>query len=142
MKKALENTGKLVEFAPKVGGVFSLSELSSLFDISSRHRSCIPQAYRHRKSVLGELRGPLSGKRIHWRGKPLLRSVVRKNVFWDNVAQKRSAYSRCGKGCSRYTLFLPAQENFLFQYFSGYKFFGAVRRKSGGLSGKVRQPEV
>lgn len=36
MKKALENTGKLVEFAPKVGGVFSLSELSSLFDISSQ----------------------------------------------------------------------------------------------------------
>ena len=36
MKNALENTGKLVEFAPKVGGVFSLSELSSLFDISSQ----------------------------------------------------------------------------------------------------------
>ena len=34
MKNALENAGKLVEFAPKVGGVFSLSELSSLFDIS------------------------------------------------------------------------------------------------------------
>ena len=36
MKNAMENTGKLVEFAPKVGGVFSLSELSSLFDISSQ----------------------------------------------------------------------------------------------------------
>ena len=36
MKKAMENTGRLVEFAPKVGGVFSLSELSSLFDISSQ----------------------------------------------------------------------------------------------------------
>ena len=32
----LENTQKLLEFAPKVGGVFSLSELSSLFDISSQ----------------------------------------------------------------------------------------------------------
>ena len=36
MKKAVENTQKLVDFAPKVGGVFSLSELSSLFDISSQ----------------------------------------------------------------------------------------------------------
>lgn len=36
MKKMLENTQKLLEFAPKVGGVFSLSELSSLFDISSQ----------------------------------------------------------------------------------------------------------
>jgi len=35
MKKALENTSWLADFAPKVGGVFSLSELSSLFDISS-----------------------------------------------------------------------------------------------------------
>ena len=32
----LENAQKLLEFAPKIGGVFSLSELSSLFDISSR----------------------------------------------------------------------------------------------------------
>ncbi len=36
MKKTLENAQKLFEFAPKVGGVFSLSELSSLFDISSQ----------------------------------------------------------------------------------------------------------
>ena len=36
MKKALENTSRLADFAPKVGGVFSLSELSSLFDISNR----------------------------------------------------------------------------------------------------------
>ena len=36
MKNTLENTGKLADFAPKVGGVFSLSELSSLFDISNR----------------------------------------------------------------------------------------------------------
>ena len=36
MKKMLENAQKLLEFAPKIGGVFSLSELSSLFDISSQ----------------------------------------------------------------------------------------------------------
>ena len=36
MKFALENTEKLTNFAPKVGGVFSLSELSSLFNISNR----------------------------------------------------------------------------------------------------------
>lgn len=36
MKNAVENTGKLADFAPRVGGVFSLSELSSLFDISSQ----------------------------------------------------------------------------------------------------------
>ena len=36
MKKTLENAQKLLEFAPKVGGVFSLSELSSLFNISSQ----------------------------------------------------------------------------------------------------------
>ena len=36
MKKTLENAQKLLEFAPKVGGVFSLSELSALFDISSQ----------------------------------------------------------------------------------------------------------
>lgn len=32
----LEKAQKLLEFAPKIGGVFSLSELSSLFDISSQ----------------------------------------------------------------------------------------------------------
>lgn len=36
MKKMLEKAQKLLEFAPKIGGVFSLSELSSLFDISSQ----------------------------------------------------------------------------------------------------------
>ena len=36
MKFALENTEKLTNFAPEVGGVFSLSELSSLFNISNR----------------------------------------------------------------------------------------------------------
>ena len=36
MKKMLENAQELLEFAPKIGGVFSLSELSSLFDISSQ----------------------------------------------------------------------------------------------------------
>ena len=36
MKKMLENAQKLLEFAPKIGGVFSLSELRSLFDISSQ----------------------------------------------------------------------------------------------------------
>ena len=36
MKKMLENAQKLLEFAPKIGGVFSLSELSSLFEISSQ----------------------------------------------------------------------------------------------------------
>jgi len=36
MKNALENTEKLLEFAPKVGGVFSLSELSSLFNVSNQ----------------------------------------------------------------------------------------------------------
>ena len=36
MKNAMENTQKLADFAPKVGGVFSLSELSALFDISSK----------------------------------------------------------------------------------------------------------
>ena len=36
MMKMLENAQKLLEFAPKVGGVFSLSELSSLFDMASQ----------------------------------------------------------------------------------------------------------
>lgn len=36
MKKTLGHAQKLLEFAPKIGGVFSLSELSSLFDISSQ----------------------------------------------------------------------------------------------------------
>ena len=36
MKNPLENTDKLIDFAPKVGGVFSLLDLSSLFDNSSR----------------------------------------------------------------------------------------------------------
>lgn len=36
MKKALENTSRLADFSPEVGGVFSLSELSSLFNISNR----------------------------------------------------------------------------------------------------------
>ena len=36
MKKMLEKAQKFLEFAPKIGGVFSLSELSSLFDISSQ----------------------------------------------------------------------------------------------------------
>ena len=36
MKNSMENTQKLADFAPEVGGVFSLSELSSLFDISSQ----------------------------------------------------------------------------------------------------------
>ena len=36
MKTTLENAQKLLEFAPKIGGVFSLSELSSLFNISSQ----------------------------------------------------------------------------------------------------------
>ena len=36
MKKMLGHAQKLLEFAPKIGGVFSLSELSSLFDISSQ----------------------------------------------------------------------------------------------------------
>jgi predicted transcriptional regulator of viral defense system len=36
MKFSIENTGRLLEFAPKVGGVFSLAELSALFDVSSQ----------------------------------------------------------------------------------------------------------
>jgi predicted transcriptional regulator of viral defense system len=38
MKNAMENTQRLADFAPKVGGVFSLSELGALFDISSQQR--------------------------------------------------------------------------------------------------------
>ena len=36
MKNAVENTQKLADFAPKVGGVFSLLELGALFDISNQ----------------------------------------------------------------------------------------------------------
>lgn len=36
MKNLIKNTQKLLEFAPNVGGVYSLSELSSLFNISSQ----------------------------------------------------------------------------------------------------------
>ena len=36
MKNPLDKTSLLIKFAPEVGGVFSLSELSSLFDISSQ----------------------------------------------------------------------------------------------------------
>ena len=36
MKNAVENTQKLADFAPKVGGVFSLLELDALFDISNQ----------------------------------------------------------------------------------------------------------
>ena len=36
MKNAVENIQKLADFAPKVGGVFSLLELGALFDISNQ----------------------------------------------------------------------------------------------------------